>query len=81
MRYLLSLLGLLLVLLFALLLPESPPVLLLEALPEDFSELPELAGALEPALTLLLSLLEETESEPPSDLVEDESAGAEPLRA
>ena len=80
MRYLLSLLGLLLVLLFALLPPESPPVLL-EALPEDFSELPELAGALEPALPLLLSLLAETESEPPSDLVEDEASGAEPLRA
>jgi hypothetical protein len=69
------------VLLLVLLLPESPPALLLEELPEDFSELPELAGALEPALPPLLSLLAEAEAELPSDFVEDEEAGAEPLRA
>lgn len=64
-------------------LDESPPELL-EELPEDFSELPELAGALEPVLLLpLLSLLDEAEaeSELPSDLVADEDAEAGLLRA
>ena len=63
--------------------PESPPVLPLEALPEVFSELPVLAGVLGLALppALLPSLLAETESEPPSDLVEDGEAGVELLRA
>ena len=71
------------VLLFVLLLllPESPPALLLEELPEDFSELPELDGALGPALPPLLSLLAEAESELPSDFVEDEAAAAGLLRA
>jgi hypothetical protein len=66
------------------LLLDVPLVLLPEALaplPEDFSELPELAGALEPELALPLSLPAETESEPPSDLVEDGEAGVELLRA
>ena len=63
--------------------PESPLALPLEALPEVFSELPVLAGVLGLALppSLPLSLLAETESEPPSDFVEDEGAGAELLRA
>jgi hypothetical protein len=77
------------VLLFALLsfvllpLDESPPELL-EELPEDFSELPELAGALEPVLLPpLLSLLDEAEAESEllSDFVADEEAGAGLLRA
>jgi hypothetical protein len=71
----------LLFVLLPLLLPESPPALLLEELPEDFSELPELAGALEPALPPLPSLLAEAESELPSDFVEDEEAAAGLLRA
>jgi hypothetical protein len=84
LRYLLPSEVLLFVLLLLLLpppLPESPP-LLLEELPEDFSELPELAGAPEPALLLpLLSLLAEAESELPSDFAVDEEAGAGLLRA
>jgi hypothetical protein len=79
LRYLLSpelLFGLLL---FVLLPPESPPVLV-EELPEVFSVEPELAGALESAL-LLLSLPDDDASDPPSDLAADEEASAEPLRA
>ena len=60
--------------------PESPPALL-EALPEDFSVLPELAGVLASAFPLLLSLLADDPSEAPSDLPDDVEAGAEPLRA
>jgi hypothetical protein len=70
-----------LLLLLLLLPPESPPALLLEELPEDFSELPELAGVLDPALPPLLSLLAEAESELPSDFVEDEAAAGGLLRA
>jgi hypothetical protein len=54
---------------------------LLEELPELFSVLPEVEGALESDLPLLLSLAAEAESEAPSDLAEDEEAWPEPLRA
>lgn len=80
MRYLLSpelLFGLSL---FELLPPESPPVLPLEELPEEFSVLPEVEGAPESDLPLPLSLAEFASDEP-SDLPEDEEAWAEPLRA
>jgi len=85
--YLLSRVPLFALLSFVLLpLDESAPELL-EELPEDFSELPELAGALEPVSLLLplppLSLLAEAESEPelPSDFVADEEDAAGLLRA